>query len=57
MEDLFTEKQQILDEDFLYLKDVKNGAAFDPHRYAVLLGEYHWLHAMVAPGVHTEGVF
>jgi len=43
MEDLFAEEQQILDEGFLYLEDVRNGAAFDLHRYAVLLDEYRRL--------------
>jgi len=57
MEDLFAEEQQILDEDFLYLKDIRNGAGFDLHRYAVLLDESHRLHAMAAPSVHTGGVF
>jgi len=43
MEDLFAEEQQILDEGFLYLEDVRNGAGFDLHRYAVLLDEYRRL--------------
>jgi len=43
MEDLFAEEQQILDEGFLYLECVRNGVAFDPHRYAALLDEYRRL--------------
>jgi len=43
MDDLFAEEQQILDDGFLYLEDVRNGAAFDLHRYAVLLEEYRRL--------------
>jgi diguanylate cyclase (GGDEF)-like protein len=54
MEDLFAEEQQIRDEGVLYLEAIRNGAVFDPDKYAVLLDEYDRLLRQLRRVTHID---